>query len=175
MIDCDDFIESIEAWCQDPLATENDCLLGALVTVRLLTSTAFSLLVPRGRRGEKLDLNSIRPPLTVLSRHLEAWETRWIRLAVSSSGPAEESCHPFLIRFYGTHCRLQLFSLPLQVTLISDRPDGSNLDTLWDAYSSALRILYLVSQSSTHLSFAQDSIHVMTAYSSALLAKVCGL
>lgn len=84
------------------------------------------------------------------------------------------ACHQFLIRFYGTHLRLQLFSLPLQEVLESKKSDFSlNLEAFWVCYSSALHMLRLVNQYSERLYFAQDSIHVMTAYSAAFLIKVC--
>jgi uncharacterized membrane protein len=84
-----------------------------------------------------------------------------------------ETCHPFLIRFYGTHLRLQLFSLPLQEILASADPDiSTNLEVLWVSYSSALEMLQLINRSASFLYFAQDSVHVMTAYSAAFLIKV---
>lgn len=84
-----------------------------------------------------------------------------------------ESCHPFLIRFYGTHLRLQLYSLPLQEVLGSASHDVAyNLETLWESYSGAINMLKLVSLFSSRLYFAQDSVHIMTAYSAAFLIKV---
>lgn len=44
---------------------------------------------------------------------------------------------------------------------------------LWESYSNAIEMLKLVCHFSTRLYFAQDSIHVMTAYSAAFLIKVC--
>lgn len=47
-----------------------------------------------------------------------------------------------------------------------------SLEILWVAYSSAIEMLQLLSRYSPRLYFAQDSIHVMTAYSAAFLIKV---
>ena len=95
-------------------------------------------------------------------------------MQLSTHGFTEsESCHPFLIRFYGTHLRLQLYSLPLQDVLGSKNHDVAyNLETLWASYSGAIKMLKLVSIFSSRLYFAQDSVHVMTAYSAAFLIKV---
>jgi hypothetical protein len=172
MIESDEFIESIEPWCKDDLAIENDHLLGALVTLRLIASTAITLLVPRRRRNRKLPQSEMRPLLAILNRQLEAWEATWVPKATIAASPGEESCHPFLIQFYGLHFRLQLYSLPLQESLSSPGREEYGLEILWMAYSSASRMLQLTSQFSNHLSFSQDSVHVMTAYSAALLVKV---
>jgi hypothetical protein len=84
-----------------------------------------------------------------------------------------ESCHPFLIKFYGTHLRLQLFSLPLQEILgKSDQEISYHMEALWVSHSSALKMLDLIRRHASCLYFAQDSVHVMTAYSAAFLIKV---
>jgi hypothetical protein len=91
-----------------------------------------------------------------------------IRLTSTSEG-----CQPFLIRFYGTHLRLQLFSLPLQEVLGQPDQDISyHMEALWVSYLSALKMLHLIRQHASCLYFAQDSVHVMTAYSAAFLIKV---
>ena len=43
---------------------------------------------------------------------------------------------------------------------------------LWESYSNAIAMLKLVCHFSARLYFAQDSVHVMTAYSAAFLIKV---
>ncbi|KAM5361430.1 hypothetical protein ACJZ2D_013120 [Fusarium nematophilum] len=146
MIGCDDFMESIESWCADPMATENDQLLGAFVTLRLSTSAALELLVPRSQGSGTVE-------------------------AAGEAG--EQDCHQFLIRFYGTHLRLQLYSLPLQGILESTQTDTElHLETIWVAYTSAMSMLQLISRFSSQPYFAQDSIHVMTAYSAVFLVKI---
>ena len=171
MIPSYDFIESFETWVLHPLATvENDHFLGALVSLRLEMSTAFTLMMPRrGRQESDRDVASL---LSILSRQIESWERTW-RHKIDHGGPqAEESCHNFLIQFYGSHLRLQIASLQLQDALFSARAYSKNLESLWLAHSSALRMLHLVTQYSQHLVFAQDSIHVMLVYCAVFLVKV---
>ncbi|KAF4892981.1 Protein priB [Colletotrichum fructicola] len=126
MIERSGFIESVEAWCKDPTAISNDRLLGALVTLRLLSSEVFRLLGSRSNRARAGQLHTLESLLAIINGRIEEWEGRWLKLA------DQDSCHPFLIQFYGTHLRLQLFSLPLQETL--DQPDeGSShrMEALW--------------------------------------------
>ena len=47
------------------------------------------------------------------------------------------------------------------------------MEALWVSYLSALKMLHLIRQHASCLYFAQDSVHVMTAYSAAFLIKVC--
>ncbi|ETS79448.1 hypothetical protein PFICI_09301 [Pestalotiopsis fici W106-1] len=173
MIERSTFIEAIESWCRDPLATDNDRLLGAFVTLRLLSSEVFKLLGPKSSRVLSGPLHSIESLLAIIKIRIEEWEQRWIHCLLKSDMIYSETCHPFLIRFYGTHLRLQLFSLPLQEILASSDPDiSTNLEVLWVSYSSALEMLQLINRSTSFLYFAQDSIHVMTAYSAAFLIKL---
>lgn len=172
MIECDDFMESVEAWSSDPMASDNDLLLGSFVTLRLVTSAAFTLLIPRPHRPKPTG-NDAQPLISLLSDRIDRWETRWAQAIGTKTETEEQSCHQFLVRFYGTHLRLQLHSLPLQGMLTSGESDVTlHLDTIWLAYRSAMSMLRLISHYSAHLYFAQDSIHVMTAYSAAFLVKV---
>lgn len=185
MIERNRFIESIESWAKDPTATQNDVLLSAFVTLRLLTSEVFKML---GSRREVNSFQNIDSFLRILSHRIDEWEEKWLQFCANGNCfPHEfdflasqadryveqESCHPFLIRFYGTHLRLQLYSLPLQEVLGSKYHDITyNLEALWASYSSAIEMLKLVSGFSLRLYYAQDSIHVMIAYSAAFLIKV---
>ncbi|KAM0815287.1 putative Transcription factor domain-containing protein [Seiridium cardinale] len=167
MIERSACIESIEAWCRDPMATGNDRLLGAFVTLRLLSSEVFKLLGPKSSRIHSGPLHSIESLLAIIKARIEEWEQIWVHYVDA------ESCHPFLIRFYGTHLKLQLFSLPLQEVLASEDPNiSTNLEVLWVSYSSAIEMLQLICRSTPYLYFAQDSIHVMTAYSATFLIKL---
>lgn len=173
MIERDGFIESIEAWCNDPMAIPSDLLLGAFVTLRLMTSTVFKLLGSGHKGTERRTLHSVESLLTLINERIEEWGSHWLHAVETKAQAEDESCHPFLIRFYGTHIRLQLFSLPLQDVLSSTNPNISpSLEILWVSYSSAMDMLQLVSSYSSRLYFAQDSVHVMTAYSAAFLIKV---
>ncbi|KAI3541715.1 fungal specific transcription factor domain-containing protein [Colletotrichum abscissum] len=167
MIERSEFIESIEPWCKDAMATTGDCLLGALVTLRLLSSEVFRLLGPRSSRVRARQLHSLESLLAIIKSRIEEWESRWLRVADT------DSCHPFLIQFYGTHLKLQLFSLPLQDILAQSDPNMTyHMEALWVSYSSALEMLHLICRHSSWLYFTQDSVHVMTAYSAAFLIKL---
>ncbi|KAF9776028.1 hypothetical protein IL306_005838 [Fusarium sp. DS 682] len=169
MIECNEFIESIESWCNDPLVIENDRLLGAFTTLRLLTSVAFPLLVAKSQQG-LISHHESAPLVSLLNGRIERWEKTWTQKVIAQQEP---TCHEFLIRFYGTHLRLQLHTLPLHDILASHKSNiNHHIDTIWVAYSSALNMLQLISQFSEYVCFAQDSIHVMTAYSAAFLTKV---
>lgn len=79
MIERSTFIESIESWCRDPLATDNDRLLGAFVTLRLLSSEVFKLLGPKSSRVLSGPLHSIESLLAIIKIRIEEWEQRWIQ------------------------------------------------------------------------------------------------
>ncbi|KAL7783256.1 Aldehyde/histidinol dehydrogenase [Trichoderma ceciliae] len=173
MIERSAFIESIDAWCGDPMADRNDDLLGAFVTLRLMSSSIFSLHAPSSRRSEKVPLDNMESLLSLKKAGIERWERHWIQKVEEKQSPEKETCHKFLIRFYGTHLQLQLFSLPLQDVLSSEYSDSSiHLDIIWAAFTGAMDMLKLIPRHSAHLYFAQDSIHVMTAYSAAFLVKL---
>ncbi|KAJ4050763.1 hypothetical protein NW761_005560 [Fusarium oxysporum] len=169
MIECSEFIELIEDWCNDPSAIDNDQLLGAFTTLRLVTSAAFPLLIDKSRQ-RSMSHNESAPLVRLLDGRIERWEKKWTEKITAQT---EQSCHEFLIRFYGTHLRLQLHTLPLHGILISGKSDiNHHIDTVWVAYSSALNMLQVISRFSEHICYAQDSIHVMTAYSAAFLVKI---
>ncbi|KAF5538694.1 hypothetical protein FPHYL_12471 [Fusarium phyllophilum] len=169
MIECSEFIESIEDWCNDTLTIENDQLLGAFTTLRLIASSAIPLLLTKSRQ-RSLSHSESAPLISLLDGRIERWEKKWTEKITTQT---EQSCHEFLIRFYGTHLRLQLHNLPLHGILVSRKSNiNHHIDTVWVAYSSALSMLQLISRFSEYVCFAQDSIHVMTAYSAAFLVKI---
>ncbi|KAI6778307.1 Protein priB [Emericellopsis cladophorae] len=167
MIERSDFTESVEAWCRDPLAAPGDSLLGAFVVLRLLTSEVFKLLGDRPSKGGSGRLYPLESLLAVIKGRIEEWEAKWIEAA------SQESCHRFLIHFYGAHLRLQLFSLPLQEVLSRKEQDlFLNFEAFWTSYSSALEMLRLLCRFSSCVHLAQDSVHVMTAYCVTFLIKI---
>jgi hypothetical protein len=160
MIERTPFIESAQDWWRHPLAINNDRLLCAFVTLRLLAAEVFDMSNPGSQYPAPR-------PLALLQNRIERWQTKWLEVADSVS------CHNFLIRFYGAHQSLQLFSIPLQETLRKSNFDETcDLKPFWISYQSAVTMLRLMSDFSSVLSFCQDSIHVMTAYSAVLLIKV---
>ena len=179
MIERSDFTESIEAWCREPLAVPTDALLGAFVTLRLLTSEVFKLLggdnLTRNRAGAgSSQFYPLCSFFAIIKGRIAEWESKWTRRA-------EQDCHLFLIRFYAAHLRLQMFSLPLHEVLggrnkanpeHQQREISSNLEALWTSYSSAITMLHLLSQYSASIHLVQDSVHIMTAYSASFLFRL---
>jgi hypothetical protein len=179
MIERSDFTESIEAWCREPLAVPTDILLGAFVTLRLLTSEVFKLLggdnlARNGAGGGSSQFYPLCSFFAIIKGRIAEWESKWTQRA-------EQDCHQFLIRFYAAHLRLQMFSLPLHEVLggrNKDNPEqqqqdvSSNLEALWTSYSSAIAMLHLLSRYSSLIHLVQDSVHVMTAYSASFLLKL---
>jgi hypothetical protein len=74
MIERNGFIESIEAWCKDT----NDRLLGAFVTLRLLSSEVFKLLGPKPTKVPGTPLHGLESLLAIINARIEEWEHRWI-------------------------------------------------------------------------------------------------
>lgn len=172
MIECNDFIESVETWVSHALAIDNDRLLGALVRLRLLTSTTLSLVSSYRQRTRVALSSDLTPLVVILLRRIDTWEQNWTTQSSVGTNNDAESCHEFLIRFYGSHLRLQLSSMQLQPALSEGISKAPGLDNLWRAYSSALSMLRMIPRYPDHLSFAQDSVHVMLAYCAAFLVKV---
>jgi hypothetical protein len=179
MIERSDFTESIEAWCKEPLAVPTDILLGAFVTLRLLTSEVFKLLggdnlARSGTRSGGSQFYPLCSFFAIIKGRIAEWESKWTQRA-------QQDCHQFLIRFYAAHLRLQMFSLPLHEVLGGRNKDNSeqqqheissNLEALWASYSSAIAMLHLLSRYSSLIHLVQDSVHVMTAYSASFLLKL---
>lgn len=160
MIERSPFIESVQSWWMHPQAIDNDRLLCSFVTLRLLAAEVFDLSNPGSQYPAPR-------PLSILQSRIERWQAKWLEVTDSVS------CHNFLIRFYGAHQSLQLFSIPLQETLKKSNFDETcDLKPFWVSYQSAMTMLRLMPEYSTFLGHCQDSIHVMTAYSAVLLIKV---
>ena len=77
MIEPNGFIQSIETWCEDPMVSANDQLLGAFVTIRLLGSEVFQLVRSNLKKAKSALWDGIEPLLLVLESQLETWEHRW--------------------------------------------------------------------------------------------------
>ncbi|KAL4940478.1 fungal-specific transcription factor domain-containing protein [Aspergillus oleicola] len=166
MIERTDLIESAEDWWQDALSSPSDKLLCAFVALRLLTADAFDLLVP----SESNPVSRVQHLLSILDHRIESWQSKWLRAAPHNNPNAD--CHAFLIRLYGAHARLQLFSIPLQKGHIRNVTEAHDFKPFWLSYQSALDMLHLVAESSSLLYLVQDSIHVMTAYAAIFLIKL---
>ncbi|KAK8063905.1 hypothetical protein PG996_008557 [Apiospora saccharicola] len=95
MIERDAFIESIEPWCKDSMATSSDNLLGALVTLRLLSSEVFQLLGPKPSKAGGDQLHGLESLISSIGVRIEEWECKWLQSV------AVGKFHP--IRCYNSH------------------------------------------------------------------------
>ncbi|KAL4972487.1 hypothetical protein BDW66DRAFT_162867 [Aspergillus desertorum] len=161
MIERNHLTEAAESWCQDPLASPNDQLLSSFVALRLLAADTFDLLSPCRTNP----VSRAERPLSILDSRIAAWQGKWLALVSTD-------CHVFLVKFYGLHLRLQLFSMPLQQSRIKHGEPIQDFKPLWLSFESALAMLQLVTASSSLLYLAQDSVHVMTAYAAIFLTKL---
>lgn len=174
MIERSTYIESAGDWFKNQLATPNDRLLSAFVSLRLITSAHSEVMTSQIVRDQRQQALQFRSLLRLLDRQIDDWQKVWQRI-VSGDG---EHCHQFLIPFYGTYARLLLFTLPLSASLrLKDVATSVDTEAIWNSGSSALDMLKLVSDASTSqlLYFAQDSVHVMIAYATVFLVKVTGI
>lgn len=172
MIERSAYIESAKDWYQHRLAVPNDRLLSAFVSLRLITSAHTDIMTSRVVQEQRQQVLQFRSLLRLLDRQIEEWQATWQSIV---TGDGEE-CHAFLVPFYGTYARLLLFTSPLHASLrLKDVTTSVDTEAIWNSGSSALTMLKLVSEASTSqlLYFAQDSVHVMIAYATVFLVKVC--
>ncbi|KIV86244.1 hypothetical protein PV11_01867 [Exophiala sideris] len=172
MIERSEFIESVEIWLKHDLALPMDVLLGAFVSLRLLTSDVFDVLEPSSTTDRALHVHGTDALLKSLGFQIRTWEDHWIRLARTA---ACETCHLFLIRFYGMHLQLLLSSFSLRPALLSQSTEAKiRIGVIWSSNATAIQMLKLVSDPAVSpiLYFAQDSVHVMIAYAAVFLIKL---
>lgn len=74
MIERTEFIESVETWGKDPLASANDNLLCTFVALRLLTAETFDLL-PSQKKHSTAHQGRF---FSVLKVRIEALEAKWL-------------------------------------------------------------------------------------------------
>ncbi|KAL4866517.1 hypothetical protein BDV12DRAFT_210441 [Aspergillus spectabilis] len=166
MIERTELIESADSWWRDPLAIPNDQLLCSFVSLRLITADTIDLLIP----SKTNPVPHMERLLTSLDNRIHAWQRKWLEISAERQ-PEDTTCHAFLIKFYGSHLRLQLSSIPLQKAR-TQRHEISNMKPFWLSYEGAVTMLQLVAESSPLLYLAQDSIHIMTAYAAIFLIKL---
>jgi hypothetical protein len=63
------------------MAITNDRLLGALVTLRLLSSEVYKLLGPRSNRVRAGELHTLESLLAIIDSRIEEWQSRWLAVA----------------------------------------------------------------------------------------------
>lgn len=77
MINRSDFIESVNTWYKSPLATSNDAVLGAIVTLRLSTADIFEILIPQRPSPPTSEPQRLGSLLRTLNPQLQAWQKHW--------------------------------------------------------------------------------------------------
>ncbi|KAI1621848.1 hypothetical protein EDD37DRAFT_667713 [Exophiala viscosa] len=172
MIERSELIESVDVWLKHDLALPMDVLLAAFVSLRLLTSDVFDVLDPNPTVDRTLQVYGTDALLKSLGCQIRTWEDHWIGLAQTA---ACETCHLFLIRFYGMHLQLLLSSFSLRPALLSQSTEAKiRTGVIWSSNATAIQMLKLVSDPSVSpvLYFAQDSVHVMIAYAAVFLIKL---
>jgi hypothetical protein len=186
MIERTKFIESVETWYESPLAMPSDVLLCAFVSLRRLTSDVFELLESHRAAGFKHQPLHLGSLLRLFTTQISTWQSRWVGIGEKGTLfiPRSDTyltiaivgcqpCNIFMIQFYGLHLRLLLSSFSLQPS--STSPEGLlRVEGIWSGHTAAMEMLRLVSKPevSPLLYFAQDSVHVMTAYAAVFLVKV---
>ncbi|KPM42662.1 hypothetical protein AK830_g3888 [Neonectria ditissima] len=87
MMEQNEFMESIDKWCQDPLTTSNDRLLGAFVSLRLMTSSVHKLLSQKAQKSEGGgSLHNVEALLSMINGRIKQWETEWTQ-SVDTDNP----------------------------------------------------------------------------------------
>lgn len=81
MIQRSHFIESADDWLCSPIASTNDGLLCAFVSLRLLTSNIPELLSPQSGT-QREHLHHVRPLINAIKGQIDRWQHRWSRIAV---------------------------------------------------------------------------------------------
>lgn len=194
MLHEDDLTRRVDTWCSHELAIPSgDSILAAFVQLRVLSSDLLNILeveiAPNSQHEQGMLLHKF-------NTGLDEWKDKWDEvfekgeeLPVSSnrawsfSAPDAfesnyyavnvEPCHLFLYRFYGLHTRLYINSLQLQIMLVCGA--SAVKQALWLSYTSAMEMLQTIIDvlgPANLLYYAQDSIHVMTAYAAVFLIKV---
>lgn len=174
MIERSIFVESASDWHLHTLEAINDRLLSAFVSLRLITSTHFEMMMTQYVQHQRQETAPFRSLLRLLDGQIIDWQSRWMA-TVNARG---EDCHTFLIPFYGSYARLLLFTSPLRASMrLKDITTPVDTEAIWNSCSSALDMLKLVSEPSASqlVYFAQDSVHVMIAYATVFLIKVSTL
>ncbi|KAH7305536.1 fungal-specific transcription factor domain-containing protein [Stachybotrys elegans] len=174
MIERSAFIESVDLWCRDRLASDNDLLLASFVTLRLETADIFTMLRSEQKFAERQVIKVASSMLESLNKRIDRWKDRWSRaIQANTDDNGHRTCHHFLLAFYSAHAQLQLYTLPLQVIITSgDVEHSPGFEIMWSAFRNAQEMMHLIGQYSSCLYLAQDSIHVMTAYAAAFLVKL---
>ncbi|ODH34118.1 hypothetical protein ACO22_03163 [Paracoccidioides brasiliensis] len=170
MIQVDPLIRNAGNWHQHIYAVPGcDQIMSAFVQLRILGSDILELfgIDPVTTTAESVAKGEVI--LKLFNGDLDRWEAKWYKIVEDVS---TNVAHRFIIRFYGTHLRLLLHSLGLQLSILSG---NISKQALWVCYTSSLEMLHLVVDRlgvTAHSSYCQDSVHVMVAYAAVVMIKI---
>jgi hypothetical protein len=81
MIERSDFIESVNIWYKSPLATTNDTILAAFVSLRLTAADILEAFNPQRPTPSVTHPYRFDSLLKTLTPRIEAWKRRWLQIA----------------------------------------------------------------------------------------------
>lgn len=81
MIERSDFIESVTTWYKSPLANDNDIVLAAFVSLRLLAADILEAFNPQRPTPSLTHPHRFDSLLKTLTPRIEAWKKRWLQQA----------------------------------------------------------------------------------------------
>jgi hypothetical protein len=82
MIERSDFIESVNKWYTSPLATINDAILAAFVSLRLAAADILEAFNPQRPSPFVTHAYRFDSLLKTLTPQVEAWKKRWLHIAL---------------------------------------------------------------------------------------------
>lgn len=81
MIERSDFIESVNIWYKSPLATTNDTILAAFVSLRLTAADILEAFNPQRPAPSVTHRHRFDSLLKTLTPRIGAWKRRWLQIA----------------------------------------------------------------------------------------------
>ncbi|TDL25071.1 hypothetical protein BD410DRAFT_718510 [Rickenella mellea] len=179
MLPEDDLVRNSSTWHEQvpPGATirAEDVILSAFVALRKIA-------------GETTDLFSLHkdtsgPPTTAADNYevllrgcnakLAQWQSTWKNEMTRANG---HLFHFSFLQFFSLYVRLFLNSYGIQNSMTNSSRAAPSLQALSQCHASATESLRIVTNEFARvqvLQYAQDSVTIMTAYSSVFLLKVC--
>lgn len=91
MIERSEFIESATIWYKSPLATANDAVLAAFVSLRLTAADILEAFNPQRPTPSVTHSYQFDSLLNNLAPRIEAWRKRWLPIA-SQKGQSVDRC-----------------------------------------------------------------------------------
>ncbi|KAG9242918.1 hypothetical protein BJ878DRAFT_144559 [Calycina marina] len=160
----DEFLQCAHDWHRRPYAVpSNDFVLVAFLQLRMIGASHLSFWP-----SPESDNVTLERCLETYFEMLEIWEMTWCEDSLPVSRTAS-----FMIKFYGAHFRLLLSSSRLQLGQLQNSPRlDEYVHSCLTSGDYIFRVLLDKIAPLQQLYYVQDSIHVMTAYTTILLVKI---